>query len=463
MVEFDAIIVGSGIGGTALGALLASENLKTILFEKNENVGGRCSTYEKEGFKIDIGVHTFARSDKGPLRKVLEKIGMKDAINWSIMNKGDASWYYNGDFYDFPNDFAKIIPKSEFLGLIKLGNEAIKLKDEASLLDGLDVESWLSKFTTNPLVQRYISMLCSLYFVVPYYQASTGEFIRCLTSLNKEQRVGYPEGGCISIPLAFINGMKKHGGKLMIKNEVTKILVEDGEATGIELDNGDQITSKIVISNGGIKNTVYDLVGSKHFENNFLKEINGLEYSLSALTIKIALKKQITPYKVVISIGSGNPEEYYDTIMKGKVPEEINYFIPIPSNYHQSMAPKGTQLLTAGTPVMRNNFEKNKDKWIENSFNSLEKVFPKLSENMLWYDITTPEDIYNSYGKEASIIGISQIANQVGAKRPSVSLPIKGLYMVGGDAGGWGIGTELAAQSAFECFNAVLQEITSQK
>ena len=90
-------------------------------------------------------------------------------------------------------------------------------------------------------------------------------------------------------------------------------------------------------------------------------------------------------------------------------------------------------------------------------------MFPGLSENMLWYDITTPEDIYNSYGKEASVIGVSQIVNQVGINRPSVSLPIKGLYMVGGDAGGWGIGTELAAQSAFECFNAIIHNLSIQK
>jgi phytoene dehydrogenase-like protein len=462
MTEYDAIIIGSGIGGTAVGALLASENLKTILIEKNEIVGGRCSTYERKGFKIDFGVHTFARSDKGPLGKVLEKVDMKNAINWSIVNQKEGRWYYNGDFYDFPNDFAKLIPKDDLLGLLKLGNEATKLKD-TSELDDMDVKSWLNKFTTNPLAHRYISMLCGLYFVIPYYQASAGEFIRCLTSLNKQQRVGYPEGGCISIPLAYLNGMKKHGGKVLIKHEVTKILVENEKVRGVELDNGDQITSKIIISNGGIINTVFDLVGARHFENSFLERMKELKYSLSALTLKIALKKQINPYKVVISIGSGNTEDYYNTIMDGKVPDEIDYFIPIPSNYHQSMAPEGKQLLTAGTFVMRNNFEQNKDKWIENSFNSLEKVFPRLSKNILWYDVTTPEDIHASYGKEASVVGIGQIVNQVGKTRPSVSLPIEGLYMVGGDAGGWGIGTELAAESAFECFNAILQELTIQK
>jgi phytoene dehydrogenase-like protein len=462
MVDYDAIIIGSGIGGTAVGALLSSENLSTIIIEKNESIGGKCSTYEKEGFKIDIGVHSFARCDKGPLGKVLDTIGMKDAINWSIVGPGEARWYYKGDFYGFPDDFTKLIPKSDMLGLVKLVNEATKLKD-ISKFDEVDVQSWLNKFTNNSLVHRYISMLCGLYFVLPYYQASTGEFIKCLTTLNKHQSVGYPEGGCISIPLAYIKGMKKNGGKLMINSEVTKIIVEDNAVKGVELENGDQITSTFVISNGGIKNTISNLVGTKYFDKNFLQNINGLEYSLSAVTLKIALKKRLSPHKIVISIGSENTEDNYNMVMKGKVPDEIDYFTPIPSNYHSSMAPEGKQLLTAGTIVTQNNFIKNKEKWIENSFSSLEKAFPGLKDNLLWYDITTPEDIYNMYGKEAAVIGIGQTISQAGSNRPSVSLPIEGLYMVGGDAGGWGIGTELAAESAFECFNVISQKKSSHK
>jgi phytoene dehydrogenase-like protein len=51
--DYDIVIIGSGVGGTAVGALLASKNLNTLLIEKNEIIGGRCSTYEKDGFKID--------------------------------------------------------------------------------------------------------------------------------------------------------------------------------------------------------------------------------------------------------------------------------------------------------------------------------------------------------------------------------------------------------------------------
>ena len=109
MSDYDTVIIGSGVGGTAVGALLASKNLNMLLIEKNEKIGGRCSTYEKNGFKIDVGVHSFARSDKGPLGKVLEMIDMKGAIDWSILGQGESRWFYRGDFHGFPEDFRKFI------------------------------------------------------------------------------------------------------------------------------------------------------------------------------------------------------------------------------------------------------------------------------------------------------------------------------------------------------------------
>jgi phytoene dehydrogenase-like protein len=460
--DYDIVIIGSGIGGTAIGALLAAKDFNTILIEKNELIGGRCSTYKKDGFKVDVGVHSFARSDKGPLGKVLELINMEGAINWSIVGQGESQWHYKGGFYGFPEDLRKFLPKKDLLKLLGLISEVSKMKD-TSKLDEIDVKSWLTQYTNNSLIHRYFYLISGLYFVIPYQQVSAGEFIRCLTSLNKYQRVGYPEGGCISIPLAYTEGIKKKGGKILTKTTVKKIVIEDGKVNGVELENGESISSDIVISNAGVKDTVNRLVGREHFKNEFLQKIDNLSYSLSAITLKLALKKSLTPYKMIISFGSENVEEYYSQLSKGKVPDEIDYFIPIPSNYHSSMAPKEKQLLTAGTMLPLENFEKNKKKWIENSFSTLEKVFPGLTNNLLWYDITTPEDIDLMYGKESSVVGIAQTNKQSGINRPPISLPIEGLYMVGGDAGGWGIGTELAAMSALECSKIILEKHSISK
>ncbi|MHA1788388.1 MAG: FAD-dependent oxidoreductase, partial [Candidatus Helarchaeota archaeon] len=58
--NFDAIIIGSGIGGSACAALLSAEGFKTLVLEKNKEIGGMCSSYKKQGFILDSAIHVFS-------------------------------------------------------------------------------------------------------------------------------------------------------------------------------------------------------------------------------------------------------------------------------------------------------------------------------------------------------------------------------------------------------------------
>jgi len=77
-----AVVVGSGIGGSAAAMLLAHAGIPTTLVEKNRRIGGSCSGYDKQGFHIDIGTHMFCRGDKGPLGDVLRRVGEGGAIEF---------------------------------------------------------------------------------------------------------------------------------------------------------------------------------------------------------------------------------------------------------------------------------------------------------------------------------------------------------------------------------------------
>jgi len=50
--ETDVVIIGTGMGGSAAGAVLASEGYRVVLLEKNERIGGACSFYEEEGILV---------------------------------------------------------------------------------------------------------------------------------------------------------------------------------------------------------------------------------------------------------------------------------------------------------------------------------------------------------------------------------------------------------------------------
>lgn len=80
----DTVIIGGGVGGTALGALLASAGQRVILFEKNTIIGGRCASYIRDEFIVDVGVHLFGMCDKGPLGEVCRRAGEPEAIKWVL-------------------------------------------------------------------------------------------------------------------------------------------------------------------------------------------------------------------------------------------------------------------------------------------------------------------------------------------------------------------------------------------
>src|SRR5580704_8257190 len=82
MTSPRAVVIGSGIGGTAATLLLAHAGIPVVLVEKNRRIGGSCSGYEKQGFHIDIGTHMFCRGDKGPLGEVLRRVGQGGRIDF---------------------------------------------------------------------------------------------------------------------------------------------------------------------------------------------------------------------------------------------------------------------------------------------------------------------------------------------------------------------------------------------
>ena len=79
-----------------------------------------------------------------------------------------------------------------------------------------------------------------------------------------------------------------------------------------------------------------------------------------------------------------------------------------------------------------------------------ETIIPGLRQHIMWTNTMTPEDIKNMLGEEGTAIGIAQMVGQVGDKRPKINTPIEGLYIVGGEAGGTGVGIELCINSAIE-------------
>ena len=72
--KIDFIIIGAGICGLSLGALLVNEGYKIIILEKANTIGGRAKVIEKNGFTLDYGIHTVRFGKKSALADTLYTI-----------------------------------------------------------------------------------------------------------------------------------------------------------------------------------------------------------------------------------------------------------------------------------------------------------------------------------------------------------------------------------------------------
>jgi phytoene dehydrogenase-like protein len=87
-----------------------------------------------------------------------------------------------------------------------------------------------------------------------------------------------------------------------------------------------------------------------------------------------------------------------------------------------------------------------------------EGLIPHLRKHILWTDVTTPAVIDRFAGENGAIVGIAQTTHQSGRNRPQINTPIKNLYLCGAEAGGWGIGVELAIGSARSLATLISQD-----
>lgn len=460
MAAKDVIIIGSGVAGSAVGALLANTGrFNVTLIEKSNLIGGRFATYSKDGFNLDVGCHMLANCDKGPFGRVLNICGCPDYVKWRYAQKPSPIVNFKGEPVKFPFEAHKMgFSKDEFDKFIKFYLDNSKLtNEECDKLDNTSVRDYLSRYVNSDLARGIVGMFASIYFVTRDDKTPVGEYVRCQNEISRTKALGYPIGGTGAIPQAYCRIIKERGGRVITATGVKNIIVDGKKAAGVVLENGEKIKSDIVISNASIKDTVNHLAGKDKYPKEYLDKINSYEYSYSSFAMKIALDEKISNDTMIFYIGDENLSRTERNMEETGVLPEIapHLMIPIISNLDPGAAPEGKQLIIAGgTPRQKYNVGAAKWKQYEESvMKAVEIVFPGIKKHILWKVITTPQDIYNAAGEDGCVIGIAQTLGQVGENRPKITDHyVKNLYHCSADTGLHGIGGELAMDAAFRLY-----------
>lgn len=448
--QYDAVVIGAGVGGLASALLLARSGKKVVVLEKRLQPGGRIGSSTRDGFMVDFGVHLISRGEKGPLIELLDQCEVEHGIEFTKVRPVQST---GGESFKFPRDMKGRVPDEDFDAVIAMVGVIKEMSDEATHeIDGITLEEYLNRFTTNSFVHACVSQVGFIYCCIPEYRLSAGEFARCLKWEAEARSSGYPSGGCVSILNAYMKGLEQYGCDVRFGEVVDRIVVEDGRACGV-VSNGVEYRADMIVSNAGLVETVNDLVGADKFDADYVDYVNGLEISFVSIIARFALDTVISPEIKMLSNFSSMPaKEYNDMLMRGEVPSEINSFIVVPSTFDPAVAPEGKQLVMMTTAVPAGIKDEYCPAILEALINVAEGHFPGLREHAIFVEKVFPADAARIMGEDGAGIGIAQQAGQAGVDRPAIKQPIEGLYVVGAEAGGAGVGTELAVNSAIEFF-----------
>ena len=484
-----AIVIGAGVGGCATALLLAEAGLEVTLLEKNPRIGGSCSAYEKDGFSVDIGTHLFCRGDKGPLGEVLRRVGAPGAIPFRRTRDLAELRSVGGDgrlarvavpaavhrLPRFAWDMARLLDLGprEALAVARLFAHILAMSEaEVAAWDHETVDTFLHRFGDHERVVGIFGFLLGLFFVLPYWRVSAGEALWCFRRLVRDHALSYPLGGSIRVPGTYADLARERGALVRTRAGVGRILVEGGAVRGVVTTTGEELLAEVVVSTSSVRTTVLHLAGRQHFPERYVRRAETLVGSAIAVQAKIGLDRPLVEAGALVG-GVGERHDplrlpvsemaaMYGAVEAGRLPEVVPFYCPVPTNFDPSLAPEGGQLLTACAlaPTTDVPLADPAPAWEEAMLRTLRQVIPGLDEHIQFVDRFSVRFIEHWIGKEyGPAISTAQTPDQVGARRPRVHTPVRGLYLAGCGAGGRGVGTELAASSALECADRILADL----
>jgi phytoene dehydrogenase-like protein len=305
---YDVVVIGAGLAGLSSGAYICRDGHSLLICEQSDQTGGYFRSFKREGFVFDAGLK--AVENAGMLLPMLHQLKLDKKVN---LHKSASAMFLADrlvplkeiqDIQIFYNLLEEYFPEQRN-GLKALKKETDKISQWVNIMvtlpnplfeDSIKIlgrlPAWLFQNfpglinfrRTQSLLEVPLTDFLSRYL-------TDRDLIRILTELyfaGTPALFGlgyskiyldyyYPEEGMQSLTDVLGNYIIEKGGQIQTRTKVTKINVINGQATGVELEDGRRIMSKYVITSADMKHTFLDLIEDQALAPDFLTRIEKAE------------------------------------------------------------------------------------------------------------------------------------------------------------------------------------------
>ena len=482
--SYDVIVIGSGPGGASCATLLQKRGIQTLLVEKNNSIGGKMVSIEKDGYAYDLFPHGQVPMRGSGFEAIFGELGVsdefepalepgddRDIIKIAYRKRGWDEYRFTvqGQAMSDPTPFFKLWDmdaEGEQKVLAFMASLATMPEEQIDRLDDVSMHEYLIEQDVPYELYSYLAFHANASLAEPIDLVSASEQIRIMQHMMLRGGGGQYKGGFGTLATVMLRELEKNGGTLIRNNRVEKILVEDGAVRGVQTAQG-TFRAPIVVSSAGLQPTVLKLVGEEHFDRSYVNYIKGLVPGWAFTSVRYFLDKPVMDVAIYVAYADESwiNMERFARMKEGHIPDEVILFMVNHSFYDENAAPPGKQVLVSGTVCSPDPDAKEIEGLWRVMDEQMQRFFPEIWEATERREYAGPREISNLTrdsvlpGQGGECVGLGQVVGQCGKQKPSVVAPIRGLYYAGTDAGAAGMGTHQAALSGTEVARLVGHEL----
>ena len=497
--KYDVIVIGGGHNGLVNAAYLARAGKRVLVLERRHVLGGAAVTEEVfPGFKFSVCSYVVSLLRPEIIRELdLPRHGLEILPldgTFTPMPSGDYLWRVNdhaktrreiarhskldAEAYDeygkamidmahfvkpimnmTPPDPASLNPKG-LLDLLGMGRRFQKLSADdkynqvqlmtMSAVDFLDqwFETDVLKATMSAsgIIGTFLGVRSpgTAYVLLHHYM---GEIDGAFRSW------GLSRGGTGSISNAIGDAAREFGAEIRTEAPIAKIILKNGQAKGVVLENGDEIYADVISSSVDPRLTFMKMVGEEHLPADFVDDIKRYKFRGSSGKVNLALDA-LPDFKCMPGAGphlrgavSISPsveymERAYDDAKYGRYSRRPYIDIVIPSLTDPSIAPPGKHVMScfvqyAPYNLKEGTWDEKREEFGDTVIDTIAEHAPNIKDIILHRQVLTPLDLEREFGlSEGNIFQGELTLEQLFFLRPAPGWaqyrsPIRNLYMCG--------------------------------
>ncbi|MDT5048699.1 MAG: phytoene desaturase [Mycobacterium sp.] len=306
--QFNAIVIGAGAGGLFTAVRLAHLGYRTLVVERLNKVGGRASTDDIDGFKVNTGAIVIEVD--GITQQTCEEVGapfdIREPAPPILYRIAGKDVDVTGGGWGF------LLSKLTRQGAKLVKGIGAARNDSGLPEDELTTAQWVSKYTNNEGVHGIFRNMCASVFAVGSEDLPARVFLTYFTRKSAFKRFGFHPEGTIGLWRGLAAAVESNGGEIWLSTTVTKIAGDRGSVTGVEvLRNGERlsITAPVVVSDIGPTATVA-LLGEENVPADYRDLVKQGDRPTAMISVNFASRERLVNVPGMLSFAKSRRLAY---------------------------------------------------------------------------------------------------------------------------------------------------------